>query len=285
MPFPDILGSYLVMLFPAGWVLAVVGLILIGAAVWRALKGRSQDGDIRVIEPKARFPFHEKIALLVATAIPVLAVTAASLTTGVYVYRYGLAALIGVCAAFAMIVRWGTTGQDSWRLTVLAVLIGWFAFGGPRLGVEGQGRTPMEGADPYGYEEFLRPEFSQDVPIVVSSPILFPEHFHYAPAWARERLVYVADTEAAVRYRETNTPDLNLIGVAAWSPLKVVPYDEFMAREPRFLIYERPRDRFAWLLDRLQAERRGVRRVGDQAAMEIWECCVASPVTPAASAQ
>lgn len=269
LPFADILGTYIVVLYPAVWALTAVVCLLIGGAIYRAVK--KQGGAEQ--KPEPLLPAHERVALLTAAAIPVFAVGAASLTTGVYVYRYGLGALIGICAGFGFALWHATRGRDSWRWAVVALLVGWFAFGGPRPGIEGQGRTAMGGADPYGYEKFRDPVLRQDVPIVVSSPVLFPEHYHYAPDWAKERLIYVADPAAAVRYRQTNTPDLNLIGVAPWSPLKVVPYDEFISRQPYFLIHERPFDRFAWLLERLREEKRGVTRLSAAGPLEVWGCC------------
>ncbi|HUG81900.1 MAG TPA: hypothetical protein VML01_09570, partial [Bryobacterales bacterium] len=266
LPFADILGTYIVVLYPAVWALTAVVCLLISGAIYRAVKKQGSS------EPELSLPAHERVALLTAAAIPVFAVGAASLTTGVYVYRYGLGALIGICAGFGFALWHATRGRDSWRWAVVALLAGWFAFGGPRPGIEGQGRTAMGGADPYGYEKLRDPALRQDVPIVVSSPVLFPEHYHYAPYWVKERLIYVADPAAAVRYRQTNTPDLNLIGVAPWSPLKVVPYDEFISRQPYFLIHERPLDRFAWLLERLQDEGRGPTLLID-GPLQVWECC------------
>lgn len=266
LPFADILGTYIVLLSPAVWALTAVVCLLIGGAIYRAVKKQE------TAEPERPLPAHELVALLTAAAIPIFAVGAASLTTGVYVYRYGLGVLIGICAGFGFALWHATRGRNSWRWAVVALLAGWFALGGPRPGLEGQGRTAMGGSDPYGYEKFRDPALRQDVPIVVSSPVLYPEHYHYAPDWAKERLIYVADPAAAVRYRQTNTPDLNLIGVAPWSPLTVVPYDEFMSRQPYFLIHERPLDRFAWLIERLRDEgRRPVKLI--DGPLEVWECC------------
>ncbi|MDA1313823.1 MAG: glycosyltransferase family 39 protein [Acidobacteria bacterium] len=208
----DILGTYLLVLLPAAWPLGIVILLFSAAAFYFSRRDTATQPDAH----GAPLPAHETAAFLMSVATPVFAVTLAYLTTGAYVYRYGLPMLVGLCAGFGVFVRRASRGHAGVQAAALAVLLGWFVLGGPRFVAGEQGRTDPTSADPYGFAVFQNTDLPADVPIAVSSPTLFPEHVHYAPDGLRDRLVYVADPSAALRYREADTPDRNLQGLSPW---------------------------------------------------------------------
>ena len=263
----DILGTYLLLLLPAAWPLGTVALILVGGAIYSRWRGTPGTASV-----PPSLPSHEEAAIVAASAIPFLAVALAYLTTGAYVYRYGLTVLLGLSVGFGVVVQRASRSDFRVQGCVVAALLGWFLFSDVRFVPGNQGNIDPSDPDPYGLQVFEDPSLPPDLPVVVASPMLFPERVHYAPNPLKKRFVYLADPAAALRYRDTDTPDRNLQGLGPWAGFNVKPYDEFLGSGNRFLILERPNDRFAWLLERLKDENRHPTLLID-GPLEIWECC------------
>ena len=263
----DILGTYIFLLMPALWPLAVIAPLLLTVA-WH--RSRSPGGPAPLRRSQ---PLHETVAFGVLAGLPVLAVALAWWVTKAYHYRYSLAAVLGIGWLFAHLVRRATGGRDTYLAMVVLALLA--AFVGTRFGlvIPASLARHAPGSNDLGYQRFDVLDQPQALPIAVSSPILYPLHAHYAPELYASRLVYVSSPEAALHYRQANTPDLNLRGLARWAPLRVVDYEEFVARHEEFLIYDRPNSRFAWLKEKLEDDGRRLSLLDDRDSLHILKCC------------
>lgn len=228
----DILGTYLLVLLPAAWPLGTVALLLVGGAIYSRWRG-----GVCAVPDRPALPSHEAAALMTAAAIPFFAVALAYLTTGAYVYRYGLTVLLGLCGGFGVFVHRATRGDLRLQACVTAALLGWCVFSDLRYSPGNQGSIDPASSDPYGLQVLQNPKLSPDLPVVIASPMLFFERVHYAPDSLKNRFVYLAEPAAALRYRGTDTPDRNLQGLGPWAGFKVEPYDEFVGSDRTIVLH------------------------------------------------
>jgi hypothetical protein len=89
--------------------------------------------------------------------------------------------------------------------------------------------------------------------VVLTDGLLFLKLWYYAPEDVKQRLVYLADPDAAVAHGGWPTLDGELLYLRRHRPIWVAKYGEFVKRRKQFLIYfdaERP----AWQLSQILAD-------------------------------
>lgn len=233
--------------------------VLLAAAL-----GAGWIADRRVLGMKPGLPRHELVAGLVALAMPALGVALGAAVSGGLVPRYVLPAAVSVSIALPYVV-WRWSGTRGWAGGVLAAaLVGamtWtvadalttdrFAF-----------RSPLAG------RAVLTEALAGPQPVVVTGGLVFLQLWYYAPADLRDRLVYVADPDAALRWTGSDTIDTGLLSLARWAPVRVEPYEPFVAAHPSFVVY---RFGSGWILERLADEGAtlGAARPGDPGAAMV----------------
>ena len=242
-----LIGFYQNVLSPAVVPLVVILIVL---SIYAIARPFPRDG--RAPSAATVPPIHELVAALGYLAIPGIEIVMAKLVTGAFTDRYALPALIG----FALVIPWGAYHLFDRHVTlgvaVAALLCGWFVV---KVGIEPARQLRQDRANQAGVYRLFRSGLPGDVPIVIASPHAFLQLTYYAPPDLTSRLVYLAAPEEAMRYLETDTPEVGVVEFRRWTSLQVEPYQEYIRAHPRFLLYTR--GPWVWLVQALQA--RGAR--------------------------
>ena len=258
----DLISLYVLLLYTA-----VVPVLSVTAFLLAQAWGRR--GADKVIAPA--FPPEERVVLWTLALLPPVAAVLAMMTTGAFVYRYVISAMIGISALFAVMVHYVTRAQAS-RGAVVALIL-FCSYGVARL--SGWSESPRDGTGESAMllQRLLQSDLPEELPIAVTAPHLFIEAFHSAPEPLASRLVYLADPESALEYLGFSTTELNLLRLAPWAHLRVYGYGSFMERNADFLLYHRPGHRYEWITRKLADEDRQITVLEQGSDFSILRCC------------
>ena len=74
-------------------------------------------------------------------------------------------------------------------------------------------------------------------PIVITGGVEYLEIWYHMPATARSRALYLVDPDAELAETRGDSVSRGYSALARWTPLPVMPIDEFVASHPRFWMY------------------------------------------------
>lgn len=201
-------------------VVLAAGFGIIVAGVVRALRVRAG--------VKVAVPAQERAALALCVALPAVQVMGALATTGVFVPRYALVAVPGFCIAAALVVGRLTCvsrlAQLIWAATLVSTLVA---------------TLPIRSApvNPIRQRPALMRLLAQGEPVAVTGGLMYLQLWYYSPPAMGDRLVFLADPEAALAYTGSDTIDRGLLGLAQWSRLRVTARSGFTEGRPDFRVY------------------------------------------------
>jgi hypothetical protein len=239
-----LIGFYQNVLFSAAVPFLAIILVLAIYAI-----GRSSAPAERKVTPVAPPPLHEVVAAIGYLTIPGIGMLLAKLVTGAFTDRYVLPAVIGL----ALIVAWGTyhllDRREVMGVILVLLLGGWFLL---IVGIEPAKQLRRAHADYHAIYRFFATRAPGDLPVVIPSPHTFLQLTYYAPPELAPRFVYLADPAAALRYLDTDTPEVGLREFRRWTPLRIEDYRTYVPAHPRFLLYS-DHGPWAWLVRALVA--------------------------------
>jgi hypothetical protein len=183
---------------------------------------------------------HELIAGVLFLAIPIAAVAGAILVTHVFTPRYALFALAGFAFLTPMLTAYLSGGRTLAGFLMTLTLLA-------KLGLMVIEVLPPR--DPFQHEPILA-KMLQQGPVVIPDGQLFLETWQYAPAPLKSRLLFVADSEAAVKYMGFDSIDEGMRLVRPFTTLQVIDYQAFYAPGKEFLVYQNTL-RPGWLLEKI----------------------------------
>ena len=201
------------------------------------------------VSPRA-LPRPELAALVFYVALPAIQIVAAVSTTGVFVPRYALLAVPGVCIAIALAAVRVTHASDVAQIVIAATLAGAFA---------ATVTIPPSFTNPARQRPALMQLLAQGHRVAVSGGLMYLQLWYYTPPEMRERLYYLADPGAALTYTGSDTIDQGLIGLAKWSRINVVERPSFTEANPEFRIYA---SGSGWLVAWLRDHNAPVEQIG-----------------------
>ncbi len=240
--------------------LLLAGVLVLALALAPLLRRRIP-GDIR------RVPMHEAVAIAAAAAVPVLAVLLGRFVTGVFVPRYALGGLVGLCMAVPLALwRWNVR-----RLPVELLLCGallWVVGTSAIASV----RAIREPPDPLAAHPLLLRSAFEPGPTVVSSRLQFLQYWYYLPADLKGRVVYLADPGEALKRTGSDTIDRGYLALARWTPVPVEGYETFTSRHTSFRVYEAGS---GWLLARLTESGARIEPIGTGPAGRLFQVTMA----------
>jgi len=197
------------------------------------------------------FALSESILALGFLLVPLLAMLLAALVTRIYMPRYGLAAILGLTIFLCSLL---------WRMGERRTAAGYTAaavFAISFLLIPG--RWPHNQTREQDlFAQAMKLETTQpELPIVVSSGLLFLEIDHYAPPPLASRLHFIGDAALARKWTGTDMFDKSFPGLRRWFPLRasLEAPDSFLPSHTRFLVYGMVGHPMDWLVDELRVRR------------------------------
>jgi hypothetical protein len=211
-----------------------VAFILVLGGIYSMMTGSDQ-GDAGTSTPRV-LPWHEVAAAGGFIIIPVVCVVLAKVSTGAFVNRYAIPAVIG----FAVLVGSATAFRRSaaLRLVIAVSLTGWFLLSQAREFIEPTGFSmPVSQAQVNRATEWLASR-DRDLPVVVADAQTFAVLSHYGSGEVKSRIVYLADPDLALKHLGHNSVERGMLDLLRpWFHMNVVEFESYMAAHSRFLVY------------------------------------------------
>jgi hypothetical protein len=221
---------------------------LLGAFLLVYLAGREKD-----LPDMVRLPRYLSGALIACAALPAIFITIAfAIKHFFFVPRYGMLAIIGLAALIATATAWACRASLRSGAAIVLVVAAWI--GVTRVGPALKRSSPDVAFA--GEFPLLKEAIRLELPVVVSDPSAFLlSGFYYSESDAK-LLHYVTDIKNAANHSDAAINQEILHRMQQTMPLggSVIPYEEFVRTNRRFVVYiedERPPEwLFAALLKR-----------------------------------
>jgi hypothetical protein len=194
---------------------------------------KDRDAYARADHPNREgLPFHELTVLVGLILLPVFGYAFGKLVTGVYIHRCVLPAQLG----FSILVAFWLYRHGQ-RAKILGVAFAGIFLTAYLFHQMWEYRRNTEGTRDLEQQcAILNRQASSDLPIVVSSPLMYLPLAHYGSRQLAERLVYVNSLEQAVRYTGVDTCDRLLRALGQHAPLAIQDYEWFLSKHSCFLV-------------------------------------------------
>jgi Dolichyl-phosphate-mannose-protein mannosyltransferase len=179
-----------------------------------------------------RLAGHELMALAACALLPVAGVLVGD-ALGVFTGRYVLFTIVGVVLAIVLGLWWLAPPSG---LAEIVAVIGMIAVSlhlGSRIVSDRERLVNELERHPILADRLLR---AQD-PIVITGSVDYLAIWYYTPASARSRALCLDDPGGELRDMHSDSVSRGYSALARWTPLPVVPIDEFVAAHRRFWMY------------------------------------------------
>jgi Dolichyl-phosphate-mannose-protein mannosyltransferase len=187
--------------------------------------------------------------------VPLLAIVLSKITLGLFMVRYGVSAVIAVAILFTQAAA-TLTGRS--KLVASAVVLIVLGFAAGRMAVQ---VTDALSAIP---EESLHLDQHPELPLVVSSGLIFYPMSHYAKPNQAARIWFLTDEKIALHVTGSNMFEKGLPALNRLFPLRahLGDYREFLAAHPHFLLYGYADNKMDWLIPQLRDDGAQLRYLG-----------------------
>lgn len=210
--------------------LRVVAAVLVTAGavgLWRRRRGTASPRHTASLQPAE---IAVVLVLLVSPLIPYLYASAA---TGAFMTRYALFALpAGVCVLGALMQFVGRGDSRAGQAAAAVALSGVLLYLPPKVPTTGSQSGSVETL------AVLGASLDHAVPLVLVNPVDVTAFDEQAGESLRQRAIFVADPDLALRYTRTNGIDLGYVRGAPFLKLKVrqLSYDELTRSNDRLYL-------------------------------------------------
>ena len=186
--------------------------------------------------------------------VPLLAIALSKLTVGYFMVRYGVAAVIAVALLVAQAAATLAARSKMVASALVLVIVG-FAAGGMAVTIS-NALAPAP--------EKVHLDQHADLPLVVSSGLIFYPMSHYATASQVNRMWFLTDEKIAVRVTGSNMFEKGLPALNRLFPMRahLQDYSEFLAAHPHFLLYGYADNKMDWLIPQLRDDGAQMRYLG-----------------------
>ena len=175
----------------------------------------------------SHLPYYEIAAVAAAVAIPAVQIIVAMTSTGVFVSRYAMLALPGICIALALTL-FRLVPSAAIHLAAAVALTAGFA----------QAATYRPAfTNPARARPALMRLLTGDRPVLITGGLVYLQLWYYTPPAMRGKLQYIVHPGAARHFTGSDTIDRGLIGLAKWTPLPIVEPRPFVTAHREFIVY------------------------------------------------
>ena len=213
----------------------VMGIAILAALQAQLVQSRreSATGD------QPTMPIHELAAAGGFVLLPVVCVIVAKVVTGAFVNRYALPAVIGFGVLAGVCTEVVFARRPVLRVAAAAGLCGWFVLAQAREWVEPTGFSqPFPPASVSRPAEWVSAIRERDLPVAIADAHTFTMLSYYGAPAIQPRIVYLADPDRALARLGHNSVERGMLDLLKpWFHMNVVPFEPFLARHSRFLVY------------------------------------------------
>ena len=225
------------LLAPALWPIAIGAFIIAFGAAGK----REEESSTAV------FLREDEIALALGfLLLPVIEIVLGYLALHVFFTRYGTPAVIGAAILFGMAAAKLTNRSRPVGAALVAFMVVWIV-GSTLEGYAAALTQPPVAA--------VSLDQRTDLPLVVSSGLIYYEMNHYAPLPLARRMWYLSDSQTALRLTGADVFE-GFQGLNRMFPLRanIADYQPFVKVHHRFLVYGYASHGLDWLVTKLQED-------------------------------
>ena len=200
----------------------VVAALLVVELVCRALWG---------VWPR-RVAVHHLAALGACLLLPVAGLLLGDYL-GIFTERYVLFTIVGVVLALVLGLSWLALPSGLAKIAAVVGVIAASVHLGSRI---------LSDREPPLTQLERRPVLVDRLthfpdPVVITGGVEYLEIWYHMPATARSRALYLVDPDAELAENRGDSVSRGYSALARWTPLPVIPIDEFVASHRRFWMY------------------------------------------------
>ena len=179
-----------------------------------------------------RLPGHELAALGTCLLLPFAGLLLAE-SVGIFTERYVLFTIVGVVLALVLVLWWLAPPNGLAEIAAVVVVIAASVNVGTRVFSDHEQHLNQLERRPLLMDRLVR---SPD-PIVITGGVDYVEIWYYTPPIAKPRALFLGDPAGELRENRADSVSRGYSALARWTPLPVVPIDEFVASHQRFWMY------------------------------------------------
>ena len=179
-----------------------------------------------------RLPGHELAALGTCLLLPVAGLLLAEFV-GIFTERYVLFTIVGGVLALVLVLWWLAPPNGLAELAAVVCVIVASVNVGTRIFSDHEQYPNQLERRPLLMDRLFR---SSD-PIVITGGVDYVEIWYYTPPTAKPRALFLGDPAGELRENRADSVSRGYSALARWTPLPVVPIDEFVASHRRFWMY------------------------------------------------
>lgn len=209
------------------------------AASERVPRDQHSSGNTTICAMQGRAEACLGVALM--AVFPIIAFLALKLFRGGMAGRYILPVTLGAAILLGLAASRLPRRHAAAILVLLLVLHGVQAASAGRDFI----RSMRQHNSPDTVDKWIHRAYFSSMPIVIVDGIAFLERWHHTPHEAQKFMYYLTDRARAVAATGTDSVDLTLERFSKIVPVNVVPYGQFLAQAPRFLVLTSNREN-AW---------------------------------------
>ena len=179
-----------------------------------------------------RLAGHELAALGTCLLLPVAGLLLAEFV-GIFTERYVLFTIVGGVLALVLVLWWLAPPNGLAELAAVVCVIVASVNVGTRIFSDHEQHLNQLERRPLLMDRLVR---SSD-PIVITGGVDYVEIWYYTPPIAKPRALFLGDPAGELRENRADSVSRGYSALARWTPLPVVPIDEFVASHRRFWMY------------------------------------------------
>ena len=179
-----------------------------------------------------RLAGHELAALGTCLLLPVAGLLLAE-SVGIFTERYVLFTIVGGVLALVLVLWWLAPPNGLAEIAAVVGVIVASVNVGTRVFSDHEQHLNQLERRPLLMDRLVR---SPD-PIVITGGVDYVEIWYYTPPTAKPRALFLDDPAGELRENRADSVSRGYSALARWTPLPVVPIDEFVASHRRFWMY------------------------------------------------
>ena len=179
-----------------------------------------------------RLASHELAALAACSLLPVAGLFLAE-SVGIFTERYVLFTTVGIVLALVLVPWWLAPPNGLAEIAAVVCVITACVNLGTRVFSDHELHPNQLERRPLLMDRLFR---SPD-PIVITGGVDYVEIWYYTPPTARPRALFLGDPASELRQNRADSVSRGYSALARWTPLPVVPIEEFVASHRRFWMY------------------------------------------------
>ena len=217
-------------------------------------------------------PHHETVAATTLALLP-LCIVPLSFVIGSFLPRYILYTMVGVTISLALLAYRSTRADRLMAACFIVVFFGWYVVKSASLIRHNEATNDaslFHAPHPFEDTRWMPLIERSDLPVAVTPAVFYLQFQHYALPTVKSRLIYLTNSEDAIRYSGTDVAEQNFRFLRGIVPVQIEAYDQFVPQHSHFLLCAETTN-INWLLEKLLHERVPLKLIAEEGSYFLFD--------------